>query len=83
MTERVFFKYIFINKATGEQIYEGTETLCDTYQPLAGGLVKQINKRTDVGWSAVKDQQISVRVYIRDTFWKEFKIDNNTYEGRI
>lgn len=83
LTERVFFKYIFINKVTGEQLYEGTETLSDSYKPLAGGLVKQITKRSEVGWSAIRDQKVSVRLYVRDQFWKEFSIENDTYEGRI
>ena len=83
LTDRVYFKYIFINKKTGEQLHESSETLTNSYSPLAGGLVKQITKRSEVGWYAVKGQEVSVRVYIRDTFWKEFKIETDSYEGRI
>jgi FtsZ-binding cell division protein ZapB len=83
LTQRVYLKYIFINKATGEQLYEGTKEYSDSYNPVAGGLVKQITKRSEVGWSAIRNQKVSVRVYVRDQFWKEFNIENETYEGRI
>ena len=83
LNERVYFKYLFVNKKTGEQLHESMETFCDSYSSLAGGLVKQITERSEVGWYAIRDQDVSVRVYIRDVFWKEFQIETSTYQGRI
>jgi len=83
LTKSILLKYIFINNDTGEQIYEGTSRYCDSYAPLAAGLTKQVTKRSELGWYIVKDQKVSVRVYFGDFFWKEFKIETTTYQGRL
>lgn len=83
LNTQVVLKYVFINKKTSEQIYENTRIFASSYETLVGGLTKQITESSDMGWYALKDQEVSVRIYINDTFWKEFSIETSTYEGRI
>jgi hypothetical protein len=83
LNTQVELKYVFINKKTSEQIYENTRIFAASYLTLVGGLTKQITESSDMGWYALKDQEVSVRIYVNDTFWKEFSIENSTYEGRI
>ncbi len=83
LTDRIVIKFVFINNKKSEQLYESTVVYCEKYRPLVGGLVKQVAIRSGIGWMSVQNQNVSVRLYINDDFWKQYKIKNIEYLGRI
>lgn len=74
---------VFINNTSGEQLAEDYEYLCTNSRPLITGTKKQITLQSSVGWYAVQNQNVSVKISIEDDPFKTYKIKNREFRGRI
>jgi hypothetical protein len=83
ISEIVEVKAIFINNTTAEQISEASTLLSASSKPFLTGTKKQITLQSSVGWTAVQDQNVSVKIMIENRKYKSFKISNQEFNGRI
>lgn len=74
---------VFINNTTGEQLAEDNTYLCSSSGPFISGTKKQIRLQSSVGWYAVQNQNVSVKISIEDDAFKTYKIKNEEFDGRI
>jgi hypothetical protein len=74
---------VFIDNSSGEQLAEDYEYLCTSSRPLISGTKKQITLQSSVGWYAVQNQNVSVKISIEDDPFKTYKIKNTEFRGRI
>jgi len=74
---------VFIDNKTGEQIAEDHLYLCTSSRPFVSGTKKQISLKSSVGWYAVKNQNVSVKISIEDDAFKTYKVKNAEFDGRI
>lgn len=83
LSERITFHFAFINNTTGEQLYDNIQSFTGPYEVLIGGLTKKVTMKSIIGWSAIQKQNVSVRLYINDQFYKQYKIENTEYFERL
>ncbi len=74
---------VFIDNSTDEQLAEDYEYLCYDSKPIMTGTKKQITLQLSVGWYAVQNQNVSVKVSIQEEPLNVYKIKNREYRGRI
>lgn len=79
----VLLDVYFINNKTGEQFSTDYNFFIDSHKILMGGLTKQVTLKSKIGWNAIQTQNISVRLYINNQFFKQYKIENTEYHGRF
>lgn len=83
ISDYIKVRAVFINNTSGEQIAEDYEYLCTNSAPLIAGIKKQITLQSSVGWYALRNQNVSVKISIEDDPFKTYKIKNREYRGRI
>lgn len=81
--DKVLLDAYFVDNKTGEQLSKDFNFLIDSYKILMGGLTKQVTLKSKIGWNAIQTQNISVRLYINNQFFKQYKIENTDYYGRF
>lgn len=74
---------VFINNTTSEQISEDYEFLCTDSRPFLSATKKQITLESKIGWYAIQNQDVSVRISIEKEQFKTYKIANQYFSGRI
>ena len=74
---------VFIDSSNGEQLAEDFEYLCTGKRPFSKGTKKQISLSSSVGWYAVKNQNVTVKISIDKSPFKTYKIKNREFSGRI
>lgn len=83
ISENITLDVYFINEITGEQISKDYSFFLDEHSKLMGGLTKQVTLKSSIGWSAVKNQKVSARLYLNDQFIRVFQIPPTEYLGRF
>jgi hypothetical protein len=81
--DNVVLDVYFINNKTGEQISTDYNFFANSSTVLMGGLTKQVTLKSKIGWNVIPKQDISVRLYINNQFFKLYKIENTEYFGRL
>jgi hypothetical protein len=81
ITESNTFSFAFINNKTGEQLYTNIKIFTSDNDILVFGLKKKVTMQSFIGWGAIKNQDISVRLYLNNQFLLQCKIDNREYDG--
>lgn len=83
LRESITFKAIFIDNSNGEQLSNEIKWFCSSSSPFLGGLTSQFTLSSSIGWTAIINQNVSVRLYLNDELIKQYKVAKEEYFGRI
>lgn len=90
ISKLILVSAIFIDNSKGEQIGSSEISLVSSSDMFISGTTKQINLSSSIGWYAVQNQDVSVKIYMEDysnnskkELVQTLKISNAEFDGMI